>query len=255
MQLEKNKEGDKDFSVSKLESSVSKFLKTKQSEVFNNFNDTTIIIPTLNEEKNISQVIKNCKKYSENIIVVDDSSTDKTQSLAKKAGAKVINRTGKQKGLTASVLEGIKTVKTKYFIVIDGDGQHDSTKIPEITKKLKNNQIVVGVRSAVPGWPWHRRLMSWIAELIGKIRLAFTGTKSEDLLSGFFGAKTEYVKKYVEQHEKVFVKEGYKVLFDILKHSRNIKIGEIEYVFQERMGGKSKIGKKQILGFLKSLVK
>ncbi len=228
-----------------------RFLKTKRSVVFNNL---TVIIPTLNEEKNIAQVIHSCKKYSKNVFVVDDSSTDKTKELAKKAGAKVINREEKKKGLTASVLDALQNTETGYFIVIDGDGQHPPEKIPEIYEKLKSNDLVVGVRSAVPGWELHRRFMSKSAELLGNLRLFFKGVSCRDILSGFFGGNTEYVKNYTNKNKSCFVEEGYKVLFDILKNSRNINLGEVEYVFQERMGGKSKIGKKQILAFLKSLL-
>lgn len=214
--------------------------------------DLTIIIPTLNEEKNIKKVVQKCKKYAKTVLVVDDDSDDKTRIFAKKTGAKVIHRR-KNKGLTASVLEGIKNTKTKYFIVIDGDGQHPSEKIPEIYEKLKKKDLVVAVRAAVPGWPWHRKLMSKIAQLLGKVRLSFTGKHCNDLLSGFFGAKTSYVKKYINKHSKAFVGEGYKVLFDILKYSKNISVGEVKYVFLERKGGKSKLGKKQIFSYIKSL--
>ncbi|MBI5064878.1 glycosyltransferase [Candidatus Woesearchaeota archaeon] len=215
--------------------------------------DLTIIIPTLNEEKNIPRVLQACKTYTKNILVVDDDSTDKTRQLAEKAGAKVIHRT-KNKGLTASVLDGVQNTKTKYFIVMDGDGQHDITKISKIRELLESHDLVVGVRESVPGWPWHRKLMSKIAENLGKIRLKLTGTNCGDILSGFFGARTEYVQKYLEKYPRCFVLEGYKVLFDILKNSKNLKIEEVNYVFLERKEGKSKIGKKQVIAFLKSAI-
>ncbi len=217
-------------------------------------NELTIIIPTLNEEKNIPHVLQACKTYTKNILVVDDDSTDKTRELAEQVGAKVIHRT-KNKGLTASVLDGVQNTKTKYFIVMDGDGQHDATKIPEILNILENNDLVVAVRESVPGWPWRRKLMSKIAETLGKVRLKLTGTNCNDILSGFFGMRTDYAKKYIANNFGCFVGGGYKVLFDILKNSKNIKIAEVNYVFFERKGGKSKIGRKQILAFLRSLIR
>ena len=49
-----------------------------------------VIIPAYNEAKNIGRVIKNVRRYSKNVIVVDDGSTDRTNELARVSGALVL---------------------------------------------------------------------------------------------------------------------------------------------------------------------
>lgn len=85
--------------------------------------DCTILIPTLNEEETIETVIKNWREYEfDNILVVDGHSTDKTVEIAKSMGADVLTQTGKGKG--NAVVEGIRTIRTKYCIMVDGDNTY-----------------------------------------------------------------------------------------------------------------------------------
>lgn len=55
----------------------------------------SVVLATYNEEKNIEKCLTTIKDIADEIIVVDGSSTDKTQELAKKLGARVINTTNK----------------------------------------------------------------------------------------------------------------------------------------------------------------
>lgn len=81
----------------------------------------SVIIPAYNEEENIANVIKICKKnkYVNEIIVVNNLCTDRTEEIAKKEGAKVIfcNRQGKGYAME----EGIKAAKNECIVFLDGD--------------------------------------------------------------------------------------------------------------------------------------
>ena len=86
---------------------------------------------------------------------------------------------------------------------------------------------------------------------LGKIRLLLKGATCEDILSGFFGIKTKLIQSI---NKNKFEMQGYKVLFDILKDiDKNTKIKNIYYDFGMRKRGKSKIGLKQIISFLRAL--
>ena len=109
-----------------------------------------VVIPAYNEEKNIGQVLAGVKKYTENIIVVDDGSKDKTSQIAKSCGAEVfrhlINR-----GLGGSLGTGIKAALGKgadIIVTLDADGQHDPDEIPKLVEPVKNKEadIVIGSR-------------------------------------------------------------------------------------------------------------
>lgn len=223
------------------------------------YSNLTIIVPTLNEEKNIKTLLGKLKGYSNAaVIVVDDGSSDDTLQIAKKSGAGVIDRKNREiKGITASVLEGIGKTKTKYFIVMDSDLQHPPEKVGELFSLLREgNDLVVAWRISVPGWGLHRRAISVGAEILGKARLILGKNPiPRDILSGFFGGETELVKKSITQNPRRFVGGGYKVLFDLIKgmEAGKTRIGEIGYTFGMRAGGSSKIGPRHVVFYLYSV--
>jgi HAD superfamily phosphoserine phosphatase-like hydrolase len=82
---------------------------------------TTVIIPTLNEEDTIGKVVAFAKQSPavDEIIVVDDKSTDDTIAIAKLAGASVITSTRIGKGV--SMREGLLVAKNEVVVFLDGD--------------------------------------------------------------------------------------------------------------------------------------
>ena len=230
------------------------------SSVIMSYADVTVIIPTLNEEKNIEELIKliSSSYNGIKITVADDGSSDATAAIVKKfsrsnKNIKFLDRSSQKiKGLTASVLDAVKITKTRFLVVIDGDLQHPPEKISEITARLRQgNDIVIGTRAKVLGkWPVQRRLMSLIATSIARLRLM---SSVKDPMSGFFGVKSEVFLKVLAAEENKFEKRGYKVLFDLLKSIPGARTANVYYTFGERRRGESKIGGKQVISFLKSL--
>jgi dolichol-phosphate mannosyltransferase len=229
------------------------------------FSDATIIIPTLNEERNIAELLEKLQILYKNvkIIVSDDGSKDRTQIIVKSINKRNpnIHLLDRKKeyihGLTASVIDGVKKVKTKYLVVMDGDMQHPPEKVREIITNLReNNDIVIGIRKKIYCDGIFRTIMSKTAITCGQIRLLYNGLYCHDVVSGFFGSKASLFQDIIQKFQSKFEKEGYKVLFDLLKLiKKNTKIKEIEYEFGSRSAGKSKINKKHILIYFRSLFK
>ncbi|MEM3122198.1 MAG: glycosyltransferase [Candidatus Pacearchaeota archaeon] len=225
------------------------------------YEDLTIITPTLNEEKNILELIPALRRLYKGatIIVADDGSKDSTRKIVKEYSKKdkkviLLDRSKERiKGLTASALDGVKITKTPYLIIMDSDLQHPPKKVGEIYRKIKAGyDIVIGTRERVEGeWGFYRKLMSKIATCLARIRLL---RYVKDPMSGFFGTRTAFFHEKLVKKEHRFVKEGFKILFDLLKVSPFAKICKVYYVFDLRKSGESKIGKKAIKGFLKSLI-
>ena len=226
------------------------------------YSDTTVVIPTLNEESNILELLNLIEKLYKNIsiIISDDGSEDSTQYIVKEYSKKnkkikLLDRSEMAvHGLTASVVDASKTVKTKYTVVMDGDLQHPPEKIEDIVRELrKGNCLVAGARKKVFDWSLDRRIISKVAAFLGKIRLLSKGIVCKDILSGFFGIKTKIIKGIKKENFEI---TGYKILFDILKNiKRDTKIKNIYYDFGMRKRGHSKIGKTQIISFLRALFK
>lgn len=232
--------------------------------IFEEYNDLTIIIPTLNEEDSINVLLSKLEEYVPNakIIIADDGSSDKTQEIVTnfKGTLKIFFLDRKKedsKGLTASILHAIDFVETPHFIVMDGDLQHPPERVKDFYTALKSgNNLVVGNRiKVVDEWPIHRKLMSKIATILGRISLFFRNKKTaKDIMSGFFGSKTVLWQTLIVTKKSEFNPKGYKILFDFLKlNEAQLKIDNINYVFGSRNFGDSKISKKVIWEYVKSL--
>lgn len=132
---------------------------------------TVVIIPAYNEEKNIGRVIQGVKKYTQNIIVVDDGSKDKTYQIALEKGAKVfhhlINR-----GLGGALGTGIKAALldgADIIVTLDADGQHNPDEIPHLLKPVMEDKadIVIGSRFLrIQPMPFFRRVGNYFFNLI-----------------------------------------------------------------------------------------
>lgn len=220
--------------------------------------DTTLIIPTLNEEKNIGPLLDLLQHLypSLKILVVDDGSVDRTREIAHAHHIPVLDRSSALvKGIAASVVDAATLVTTPTFMVIDGDFQHPPEKIQEIYEQLKRAVLVIGKRVKIANaWPLHRRLMSFIATFLGRLRLLNKPFRSVDIMSGFFGINTSLFKKTYDLHKLSYHLKGYKILFMTLKYlPQEISFIEVPYIFGDRKYGASKINHQQIFIFFKSL--
>ncbi len=228
------------------------------------YDDTTVVIPTLNEAKNIGVLLKVLeKRYDEiSVIVADDGSKDGTQEVVRKFSKAnkhifLLDRSGKPKGLTASVLDGVMHAKTKFLVVMDADLQHPPEVIKAIVHELKNGApVAVGTRIEKPDdWGFFRFLASDSAVWLGRLRLRLGGAYARDVVSGFFGVNAKLFKNQIESHARRFVPEGYKVCLDLLKTlPRKTHVAEVPYSFELRKEGVSKMGTRQIVAYIKSLL-
>jgi len=98
-----------------------------------------LIIPALNEESKIGNVVSNIPQdIVDEICVIDDGSSDKTSEIAKKEGAKVLIHE-QNRGVGASIRTGIDhAIKNNFDIavVISGDDQHDPSEIERVLKPI-----------------------------------------------------------------------------------------------------------------------
>ncbi|MFQ5952910.1 MAG: glycosyltransferase family 2 protein [Candidatus Omnitrophota bacterium] len=94
----------------------------------------SIIIATLNEEEDIGNIIKKCQQYSNDIVIVDGHSTDKTREIAESLDARVFLDNKKGKGDAIRV--GISKARNDVLVFIDADGSHNPDDIPKIAKPI-----------------------------------------------------------------------------------------------------------------------
>lgn len=118
--------------------------------MLNNDKKIFCVIPAFNEEKEIGSVIDGVKQYIENVVVVDDESSDKTVDIAKQHGAIVLKHLV-NRGQGAALQTGDEyALKNGANIIVhfDADGQFISEEIPSIIEPLYKEEcdIVFGSR-------------------------------------------------------------------------------------------------------------
>lgn len=230
-----------------------------------NYSKLTIIIPTLNEAKNIKILIARLLELYKgvHIIVADDGSKDATKSeVLEFAASNKVSFMDRSKekvhGLTASVLDAAERVETPYTIVMDADLQHPAEKVADLANALEKCNLVIGVRESVKDWGLYRKVVSKSVSAFCNTVFAIRGKKtSNDIMSGFFGIKTGLFKSIINQHKNSFIGTGYKVLLETLKFiSKDENVIEVKYTgFHERVYGKSKAGTKQLKDIIKATLR
>ncbi len=157
---------------------------------------TIAIIPAYNEEKTIAEVLDKTRNFVDEIIVIDDGSSDETAQIAKSKNVKVISHVI-NRGLGAAIGTGFAAalkLNADAAITLDADGQHEASEIPKFTKELAQGaDVVIGSRMLSPGgMPWYRR----IANRLGNMVTFFLfGAKVTDSQSGFRGFNKNALSK------------------------------------------------------------
>ena len=109
----------------------------------------SVVIPTLNEEKNIQNCLESIfrQKYPKDkleVIVVDNNSTDKTIGIAKKFPVKIL-KSGKRHGEVSKMI-GFKAATGEYCMYLDADNELASTNwFEKMLKPFQVHQKVIGV--------------------------------------------------------------------------------------------------------------
>ena len=203
-------------------------------------NKISVIIPALNEEKTIAEVIKGAKTFCDEIIVVDGNSRDRTQDAAEKEGAIVIKDNGKGKG--DGLRTGAKKATGDILVFIDADGSHEPGDIPRMIETIeKGADLVIGSRMTGGSDELHgtfsnfvRMVGSGIAVLI--INFIYKGELT-DVQNGFRAIKKE-VFFNIDTHANDFDIEQEITMRCLKKKYKVMEIASHEYA---RKAGKSNL--------------
>ncbi|WP_433630313.1 glycosyltransferase family 2 protein [Halomicrococcus sp. NG-SE-24] len=167
-----------------------------EAEVEESKSSTTTLaaIPAYNEAATISQVVSESSKYVDNVLVVDDGSQDDTAELAREAGANVVEHE-ENSGYGAAIkttFEEADQRNVQHLIIIDGDGQHDTSDIPKLIEEQRNSnaEIVIGSRfgeGSKTEMPLYRRIGLAVVNSLTNISMGVVKNKSrvKDTQSGF----------------------------------------------------------------------
>jgi len=145
----------------------------------------TVLIPCLNEEHGIADVIRDFKTEfpAARILVVDNRSTDSTAERAREAGAEVLEET--LRGKANAVRTALGTIDSDIVIMVDGDGSYPAHGARLLYNEYLRSKadMINGIRSADEAdifRPMHQWGMSLFAKAIEKT----FGQRTYDLFSG-----------------------------------------------------------------------
>ena len=224
------------------------------------------VLPTYNEEENIGNIIqqilkeeKSQSKHTFTILVVDDNSTDETQTIVQSyisSNSKVHLVTGQKKGLGDAYKRGFKyalnDLKADLIFQMDSDGQHDTSLIPDFVSYIEEGKdVVIGSRfvegGTTPDFSFSRLLMSKVGNLL--VRYVGGITQLQDCTSGYRAIRASYLK---ELDFSYLSTRGYSFQSSLICDLawRGADISEIPIEFSSRQGGDSKLALRDQIEFL-----
>ncbi len=209
----------------------------------------SIIIPTYNESGNITQLIKKINeitkknKIENNIIIVDDNSTDGTiqevQNFQKnQKNIKLIVRNGLL-GIGTAHIEGYNQAKGDIILSIDADLSHPPEKIPLFISKIKEGNDLVMSSRYIPGGKTDKNIKYYLISKLGGYYLSkLLKINVLDFSTGYRAIKKkmwEKIKNYQYSKRNLFLIES--IYF---AHKHRAKLAEIPIYFKDREIGESK---------------
>lgn len=197
----------------------------------------SIIVPALNEEEGIEEVIGRClavcSKVDE-VIVVDDGSTDRTSLVAKKMNVRVL-RHKVNRGKAFALRTGFDSAKNDILVTIDADCTYPPEAIPEMIKALKSADLVVGSRfkKGIPrGLPIYRAIANIVGAMVTSIIL---GRRLTDVTTGLRVFRKEVIENCPIKAKGL----DFEAEFTARAITKGYRYAEVPIVAEERMGQSS----------------
>lgn len=218
----------------------------------------SVVIPSYNERPNVAPMIARLESALTGIaweaIYVDDDSPDGTAAEIRRIAQtdpriRCLRRIGRR-GLASAVIEGALASSAPFVAVIDGDLQHDETRLPVMLAALQAGTCDLAVASRHVAGGTNAGLASrWRHALSdGGIRMAqwFLPTPLSDPMSGFFMLP----RPLFEELARGLTGQGFKILLDlVLSAPAPLRVLEVPAQFRARLEGESKLDVQVLLQF------
>lgn len=238
------------------------------SQLIGNNKDKTIsseigiILPTYREAENIHKLIDDIESLKLNcsILVIDDSSPDKTREIVEEKQKKFGNITlyirPKKSGLGSAITDGFRFFLSlkkvpKYVVTMDADYSHNPQAIPQLLSNMNESDfgIVIGSRyikgGKIVGWPFTRKIVSRTANFVARLSL---GLKLHDCTSGFRCYSSKFLKATISN----FHSQTYEIQIETIRQAtlKKFSVKETPILFVNRKQGKSKLTGTEIKSYI-----
>jgi dolichol-phosphate mannosyltransferase len=224
--------------------------------------DLSLVIPTRNEEGNIAELLASLDRALRGIkfeAIFADDSTDSTAEIAEAAGTaysfdvRVLRRAQPIGGLGGAVVEGIKSARADFVLVMDADFQHPPSLAPVLYHHLRagDADVVVASRYVAGGDASGlagtlRRVGSRSAALLGRVFFPRRLKACTDPMTGFFCVRVAALDVASLRPQ------GFKILLEMIVRS-GLRVAEVPMVMGSRVHGLSKAGLREASYYLRQL--
>ena len=205
---------------------------------------TLAVIPAYNEGQTIGDVIDGVSEYVDEVVVIDDGSSDDTPKTARDHGASVIEHvfnTGVGGALRTGYCYAIHK-EYDYVVQIDADGQHAPEYVPKLLDQIEDNDMVIGSRylnESYKQYPVVRkvgiRFFTWLVNRLSGIQIT-------DVTSGFRVYRVEMLEEILHKSNRHFAVEQ---TFDAAR--RDYRLTEVSVTMPTRDHGDSQFDLQTLL--------
>ena len=196
-----------------------------------------VLIPCYNEEVTITKVVNDFKKelLNADIYVYNNNSIDKTEELAKKAGAIVVNEYKQGKGNVVRSM--FRDIDADVYVMVDGDDTYPASEVHKLVKVIeeKKADMVIGDRLSNGTYgSENKRAFHGLGNDLVKNSVNFLfKTKLKDIMTGYRAFNRDFVKNFP------VLSKGFEIETELTFHSldRNYRIVEVPITYKDRPEG------------------
>jgi glycosyltransferase involved in cell wall biosynthesis len=199
----------------------------------------SVVIPTLNEARNLGRVLEQVPEWVTEVLVVDGLSEDGTLDVARSVRHDVRTIEVMQPGKGFAMRAGFEAANGDIIVALDGDGSMDPGELPAFVGALMSGaDVALGSRFAVGGgtsdMELHRKFGNHV--LRGVVDAAF-GSRYTDLCYGYIAFWRDVLPALDAPHE------GFEVetLLHIRARQKRLRVTEVPSFESRRMSGVSNL--------------
>jgi dolichol-phosphate mannosyltransferase len=225
--------------------------------------EVLVVLPTYNERENLEKVVAGVRQLGHDVLIVDYASPDGTGDIADRLaasdpGVRVLHRPRKL-GLGSAYEDAFRiglAEGSALFVEMDADGSHLPANLAAIVSAARSSGgLAIGSRyidgGEVVGWPFHRWLLSWAANVYCRLLL---GLPTHDCTSGY----RCYTRGLLQQIglDQV-VSQGYSFQIEMVYRARRkgYRVVETPIRFEDRVAGASKVSRGEVRRALWTVVR
>ena len=136
----------------------------------------SVIMPAYNEGQRIGEVVRSAMRHADEVVVVDDGSSDDTTDAAREAGALVICQ--EHGGYISAIKRGFGEARGDIVVTMDADGEHRAQDISRLTPPILsgNADLVLGSRPRIDRIS--ERFINWLTNFRVEVKDCGTGFRA-----------------------------------------------------------------------------